>query len=188
MTKKEKIFNEGFKLFKKKGVEATTIQEIVDNASVAKGTFYLYFKDKYDLKEQLITKKSYELFNKALTKLYKEEIKEFDEQIIFIIDYIIDELIKNKDLLKFISKNLSFGLYNERIPELIDDDKLGVKDLFLKGVKENNIKLKNPEITFYMIIELVGSTVFNIIIYNKPITINEYKPFLYDGIRKMISE
>ena len=76
MTKKEKIFNEGFKLFKKKGVESTTIQEIVDNAGTAKGTFYLYFKDKYDLKEQLITKKSY--CESQMNKLYPEVRRELN--------------------------------------------------------------------------------------------------------------
>ena len=33
----------------KKGVKDTSIQEIVDGADVAKGTFYLYFKDKYEV-------------------------------------------------------------------------------------------------------------------------------------------
>lgn len=186
--KKIKIFTEAFELFKKKGTENTSIQEIVDHAGIAKGTFYLYFKDKYDLQEQLIIKKSYDLFHNALHKLDKTQIKSFDEQIIFIIDYVIDELMNNKDLLNFISKNLSFGLYSDRIPELINDNKIGVKELFLKGIQENKIELKNPEITLFMIIELVGSTCFSIIIKNKPISITEYKPFLYNTIKKMINE
>ncbi len=186
--KKLKIFTEAFKLFKKNGTESTSIQEIVDKAGVAKGTFYLYFKDKYDLQEQLITKKSNELFSNALEKLQKEKINKFDDQIIFIIDYILDYLIKNKALLKFISKNLSFGLYNDRIPEIIDEGKFGVKELFMKGIEENNIKLKNPEITLYMIIELVSSTCLTTITKNKPISIEEFKPYLYNTIRKMINE
>ena len=164
--KKLKIFTEAFKLFKKNGTESTSIQEIVDKAGVAKGTFYLYFKDKYDLQEQLITKKSNELFSNALEKLQKEKINKFDDQIIFIIDYILDYLIKNKALLKFISKNLSFGLYNDRIPEIIDEGKFGVKELFMKGIEENNIKFfeivsslvekKNKRAMFYMGIALMN--------------------------------
>ena len=191
MTKEDKklrIFKEGFNLFKKKGTENTSIQEIVDKAGVAKGTFYLYFKDKYDLREQLITKKSYEIFNSAIEKLKKTEIKEFDDKIIFVIDYIIDYLKENKTLLKFISKNLAFGLYSERIPEIIKDNNLGMFDLFIKGAEENNIKIDNPEITLYMIIELVGSTCFSTIIKEKPISIDEYKPYLYKTIKKMIKD
>ena len=40
----------------------TSISDIVDNAGVAKGTFYLYFKDKYDIRNKLIAHKSGEVF------------------------------------------------------------------------------------------------------------------------------
>lgn len=184
--KKVKLFDTAFKLFTKKGINDTSIQEIVDDAGVGKGTFYLYFKDKFDLQEQLITKKSYQLFHEALDNLYKTNIKNFDEQIIFIIDYVIDQLTKNKSLLKFISKNLSFGLYNDKLTDFIDKDKIGIYEMFMKGINENNIKINNPELKLFMIIELVSSTCFNIIINNKPINIDEYKPFLYEEIKNML--
>ena len=38
------------KLFTTKGINSTAISDIVEKAGVAKGTFYLYFKDKYDIK------------------------------------------------------------------------------------------------------------------------------------------
>lgn len=41
------------KLFLEKGVEATTISDIVESAQVAKGTFYHYFSAKTDLLEAL---------------------------------------------------------------------------------------------------------------------------------------
>ena len=91
--KESNLLESAFKLFTDKGIKDTSIQEIADNAGVGKGTFYLYFKDKYDIQEQLITRKSNKLFNDALKKLSKENITKFDEQIIFIINYVIDELI-----------------------------------------------------------------------------------------------
>ena len=39
-----------------------------------------------------------------------------------------------------------------------------------------------------MIIELVSSTCFNSILYNSPLPIENFKPFLYDTIRKLINE
>ena len=44
--KESRLLNTAFKLFTEKGMKDTSIQDIVDNANVAKGTFYLYFKDK----------------------------------------------------------------------------------------------------------------------------------------------
>ena len=43
----------------------TSISDIVNEAGVAKGTFYLYFKDKYDLRDKLIAFKASQLFDDA---------------------------------------------------------------------------------------------------------------------------
>lgn len=189
--KETRLLSKAFELFTEKGVKNTSIQEIVDNANVAKGTFYLYFKDKYEIRDVLIAKKSHKLFNDALKKLRKQEIKGVSERVIFIIDYVIDELTKAPTLLKFISKNLSWGVYSKtvlKIYENTENEEEGLYNLFLKEVKENNIKLDNPEVTLFMIIELVSSTCFNSILYNEPLRIEEYKPYLYDTIRKLIEE
>ena len=50
---------------------------------------------------------------------------------------------------------------------------------FLKGMEENNIKLENPEVTLFMIIELTSSTCFSCIMKHEPLSIKEYKPYLY---------
>ena len=189
--KENRLLESAFKLFTEKGLKETSIQGIVDESNVAKGTFYLYFKDKYELRDILIEKKSKKLFSDAVNALRKNYIKSLDDQIIFIVNYIINELSKNTVLLKFISKNLSWGVYSKTVNKLYqksENDEDGVYPLFLKGIKEQNIKLKNPDVTLYMIIELVSSTCFNSILYNEPLPIEEYKPFLYDAIRKLMHE
>lgn len=44
-----KIINSGKKLFSKQGYQATSINEIIDKAKIATGTFYIYFDDKLAL-------------------------------------------------------------------------------------------------------------------------------------------
>ena len=98
-------------------------------------------------------------------------------------------MTKNPLLLKFISKNLSWGVFSKTVLNLYDkstDEEETVYDLFVKGIEENNIKLSNPEVTFFMIIELVGSTCFNSILYKEPLPIEDYKPYLYKTIRNLI--
>ena len=187
--KKQRLLNTAFTLFTQKGIKDTSIQEIVDNANVAKGTFYLYFKDKYEIQNILIAKKSEKLFNDALEKLHKNYIESFPDQIIFIINNIIDELQKQPTLLKFISKNLSWGVYNKSILKIYENSEKkedSLFNLFLKVVEENNINLKNLEVTLFMIIELVSSTCFTSILEKEPLPIEEYKPFLYDAIRQFL--
>lgn len=184
--KENSIFASALRLFTEKGINDTTIEEIAKEAGVGKGTFYLYFKDKYDLQEQLITRQSYKLFHDALNNLNKQKINNFYDQIIFVIDYVIDELNKNQLLLNFISKNLSFGFYNKKINKLIVNKEIGIKETFLKSIEENNIKLKNPEVTLFMIIELTSSTCFSCILKKEPLSITEYKPYLYEAIKKLL--
>lgn len=187
--KEFRLLETAFKLFTEKGLKDTSIQDIVDNASVGKGTFYLYFKDKYEIRDILIAKKSEKLFSEALGALRKNYISNFSDQIIFIINYVIDELVRNPLLLKFISKNLSWGVYNETVAKIYKKDEKkenGLYELFLKGVEDNNIKLKNPKVTLFMIIEFVSSTCFDSILYKNPLPIEEYKPYLYEVIRNLI--
>lgn len=188
-NKEERLLDEGYKLFTEKGIKDTSIQDIVNNANVAKGTFYLYFKDKYELRDILIMKKSQKLFNDAIAKLQKSKLTDFCDRVIFIIDYVIDELTKNPLLLQFIAKDLGWGVFNKTILNVYskyEKEENGVYDMFINGAKESNINLANPEVTLFMILELVSSTCFTSILYKEPLPIKEYKLFLYDEIRKLI--
>ena len=187
--KKESLMASAYNLFIKKGINDTSISDIANDAGVAKGTFYLYFKNKYELQDILIAKKSHKLFTEALESLRKTYITNFSDQIIYVINYVIDQLTKMPILLKFISKNLSWGVYNKTINKLYErneEEQDGLYNLFLKGVNENNLKLKNPEVTLFMIIELTSSACFNSILYNEPLPIEEFKPYLYETIRELI--
>ena len=61
--KEDALYNTAFELFTTKGTNKTTISDIVEKAGVAKGTFYLYFKDKYDIRNKLASSKTQDLFS-----------------------------------------------------------------------------------------------------------------------------
>ena len=46
MDKRERIIQSAIKLFQEKGIDKTTISDIVRNANIAQGTFYIYFPSK----------------------------------------------------------------------------------------------------------------------------------------------
>lgn len=184
--KEKNIIEASYCLFIDKGINNTSIQDIVDKAGIAKGTFYLYFKDKYQLQERVITEKSHQLFNSAIAEVEKNKIEKFEEQIIFIIDHVIDMLISKPKLISLISKDLSLGVYSDSFNKIVDRDEIGVYDDFISKAEKSNIKLKNPEVTFFMIIELVSSTCFSSILHNQPLPIKEFKPYLYDAIRALL--
>ena len=185
--KKENLLSSAYNLFIKKGINDTSISDIVNEAGVAKGTFYLYFKDKWEIHEAVIIEKSKKLVNEAIDKTTKKNLKSFPDKLISIIDYIIDVLSNNKDIIKLINKNLSLGLYNKNIIKIIDEEYKDLKDKFIDEITKYSKNIKNPNVTLFMIIELVGSTCYNSILNNEPLPINKFKPYLYDEIKKMIN-
>ena len=104
-----------------KGLAKTTISDIVENAGVAKGTFYLYFKDKYDIRNKLISHKAGELFSQE-DALEQAHVTDFTAQLHFLVDNILDRLETESDLLGFISKNLSWGVFKDAFQEQADED------------------------------------------------------------------
>ena len=90
--KRESLLDSAFSLFINNGFSKTSISDIVNNAGVAKGTFYLYFKDKYDIRNHLIAHKASQVFQAAYTDLLRHpDIRDFEEQVLFITDNILDQ-------------------------------------------------------------------------------------------------
>ncbi|MBU3874219.1 TetR/AcrR family transcriptional regulator [Faecalicatena sp. AGMB00832] len=185
--KLESLFKSAYDLFLTQGISKTSIHDIVQKAGVAKGTFYLYFKDKYEIRDRLIAKTAGRLFMSAHDALEKAQIPAFEDKIIFIVDYVLDEMAKNKPVLRFISKNLSWGIFRQAITKNEADADVDVMGFFNKLVQENpDIRLKAPETMLFLIIELASSTSYSTILENDPISYEELKPYLNESIRAII--
>lgn len=192
VNKKQKetsLLKTAFEAFTTKGFSKTSISDIVNKAGVAKGTFYLYFKDKYDIRNKLIAHKSSQLFRIALDEL-GPEIKEMDyeERVIRIIDKIVNQLNENQSLLTFISKNLSWGVFKSALTASSGDDDVDFSSVYREMLNEAPCEFKDPEIMMFMIIELVSSTCYSSILYSEPCSINELKPYLYNTVKLIIAQ
>ena len=183
--KKEALFNTAYELFTTKGINSTAISDIVERAGVAKGTFYLYFKDKYDIKNKLVVHKTRELFDAAGNALNEAGISCLEEQMIFIINHVIDTLVENKPLLNFISKNLVMGALRSTLltGENNDND---IYEKFLELIAKDKYDYADVNVMLFTIVELAGSAGYNSILYSEPLPIEAYKPFLYRSVRLII--
>ncbi len=184
--KKDALLNTAFDLFTTKGINKTSISDIVTKAGVAKGTFYLYFSDKYDIRNKLISHKASQLFYNAHAELLQSDINNAEDKVIFIVDHIINQLVKNKSLLIFISKNLGWGVFKSALISPKDAADINFYDVYNTLIEESNHSFRDPEIMIYSIIELVGSSCYSPILYNEPVSIKEYKPYLFHTIRDII--
>lgn len=184
--KYHRILEAAYQLFVEQGTADVTISEISERAGVAKGTFYLYFKDKDEVKEHLVVQKSHELFQQALLALHQAPLGRFDEQVIFVVNYIVDALAQNTAALKLIAKDLSVGVFSERLNEFFTDNDLDVVGILSNAAERSGVHLRNPRILLYMIIELASSTCFSCILKAEPLEISVFKPYLFAAIRQLI--
>lgn len=185
--KKNALLQTAFDLFRDKGFAKTTISDIVSDAGLAKGTFYLYFKDKYDLRDKLVAHKAAQLFADAHEALVDQTFSSFDDQIIAVADYIIGRLNADRGLLTFISKNLSWGIFKTAFESTLPDESKQFYDYIFEQMEKHGYVCQEPELMLFTIIELVGSTCYNCILYGKPVTVEEYLPYLHTVIRQIVA-
>ena len=186
--KRESLLNTAFSLFTTKGIHNTSIADIVEQAGVGKGTFYLYFKDKYDINNKLISHRVAKLFDDALNRLHDCHVEGYRDKIIFVLDNIIDALTQDKTLLMFISKNLGLGFSHYAMESSSINEEESIKKAAESLIVDIGDDIKNPRLMMYMIIELTGSSIYSSILYEQPVRIDELKPYLYKTINSIIDQ
>ncbi|XCP86013.1 TetR/AcrR family transcriptional regulator [Roseburia hominis] len=185
--KLDALFHSAYDLFLTQGIEKTSVSDITHNAGVAKGTFYLYFTDKYEVRDRLIAKTAGRLFFSAYNALQAAQIPVFEDKIIFVVDYILEEMRKNKSVLRFISKNLSWGIFRQAITHNENDAAFNVVETYQKLLLDNpEVTLRAPDTMLFLIIELASSTSYSTILENDPMPFEDLKPYLNESIRAII--
>jgi Transcriptional regulator len=187
IAKIAKLHAAAYDLFTSIGVNNTKIDDIVRNAGVAKGTFYLYFKDKYDLVDKIILNKSTAVIKdamKAVLDSQNEGQSDFFRGVIVFADYFIEYFKNNRKLLALIYKNLSWELYEKA---MANEEINGVKQSFIEhftGVKGDS---ETARLRLYMIVSMVGAVCYNSIVLETPFGIDSVKPELYRSIERILS-
>lgn len=182
--KRNSLLDSAFTLFLDNGFNKTSISDIVEKAGVAKGTFYLYFKDKFDIRNQLISHKANQVFQAACNELMKhKELKAFEEQVLFIIDNILDQFAQNHHLVMLLSKHLSWGFFTDFLAVAPSDDSPSIYTIYQTMLDHASHTYRTPDVMMYMIIELVSGASYNTILYKQPLSLEQIKKPLYEVIK-----
>ena len=148
--KRESLLDSAFSLFIDNGFNKTSISDIVNNAGVAKGTFYLYFKDKFDIRDKLIADKARQVFCRALEEMNRVQLDSLEDHVIFLINSVINQLNQNKNLLKFISKNLSWGVFQKALLLENNEDGDSFYQRYYLLLDQSGRMFRNPDLRLYM--------------------------------------
>ncbi len=186
--KRNALLSQAFSLFMKKGIAGTTISDITESAGVGKGTFYFYFRDKEDLIEKLIAQKAEQLFMHALERLRERpEQLSVEDTLIFIADDLVEQLIQDSKLLKFINKNLNYGIYKSALTREEIKSEFDILATYYQLIETDGSEWNDPILMLYTIVELVSSTCHSIILEQDPVDYEYYKPYLFACIRSIVS-
>ena len=188
LKKRNKILEAAYNLFAKNGINTTPIDEVVKCAGVAKGTFYLYFHDKYDLMDQIILYKSAAIIKSVIAQMKNintDNKMEAIDQLTFFVDAIIDYMIDNKEMLSVISEKSSI-LYSLIIDN--GDDNIKLDFDYLTDII---VKLGNPPENAKKLLLLVSTMIFttasNAILSRSTFTIEEIRPEIHMAVKKMLA-
>lgn len=183
LAKKKRLLDSAYKLFINKSFSSTAIDDVVRAAGVAKGTFYLYFKDKYDLFDQIVADKSAGVIGKAIEEIEKREdfpSLSLSDKALLITDHVTDFLMKNKEICALLNKNLS------RCFKYITSDENKEYTAMLDKITNAFISAGFSEdramASVYLITETVGSVCCDIILGTVPFSFDT----VYPGLRSII--
>ena len=176
LEKKMKIIDTAFSLFREHSVNATAIDDIVKAAGIARGTFYLYFKDKSDLLEQIILYKSTEYMRQVLKSTLAEcflDDADFYRMVKDFLNCFIDFLIDNKEIIPVMSKNMSSCLKN--LPDFFDSEIADIYSMLIGYMVSLGYTPENAHITTVMVVDMVANICSDAIMHEKPYPIEKIR-------------
>ncbi len=140
--KKSKILQAAKKEIATAKIEEISIKNIVEEAEIARGSFYQYFTSKEDMLAYLIERQMEELKQKMEKELQKCN-GEITEVFLTIYDCIIHQMVKNKDRKVYakIFANVKAGEENY----FLKPPKEEKQDFYEKYIQKENLKITSKE-------------------------------------------
>lgn len=155
--KKHKILKAANKEFARVPLEQASIKNIVEDAEIARGSFYQYFENKQDLFEYIMTSKTGDM-EKNLIEMIEQENGNIINIFINIYDHLIEvgKIRRNNKLFRQIFENIktSDNLMLTRKEELNKKLEKILQDLYSKN--KDILNIKNEE-EFKLVIEILSA-------------------------------
>lgn len=187
-VKRSRLLETAFNLFTTRGAADTSVSDIAKEAGVGKGTFYLYFKGKDDIEARIISHRTDQMFSHAFKLLEGRDGILFEDKLIIVLNDILDQFAADHMLLKFIYKNLSWGVFKSAMEMFSTEDKFSSYEAFNRLITKEQHKWEDPDMMFFAIIELVSSTCYEVIMRSDPVPLEKYRKYMNSYIRSIIRD
>jgi AcrR family transcriptional regulator len=180
--KRNRLLDAANTLFIEKGVSSTTIADICNMANIAKGTFYLYYKDKEDILRALTKRISL-----TILKMSYETVKNvqgsFEDKIVLMANYLLDLFENDPDLLTVMKKDFIWPISEEEFLTTSDETLADMRENIEEYTKQSLLTERQILIRIYSLISMLCSISYSSVIDKFPDTIDALKPEIFLMIR-----
>jgi len=143
LSKREQILNAAVTVFSTRGYRATLVDEIAQEAGVAKGTLYLYFSSKEEM--------YLEAFRENVEKLHKLTLERMEgahstwDKIKAFIAVRLEFGETNKNFLRiylseFVGTLMGRGEWSEQLRAMLRRESDFLRNLFREGIKAGEVR------------------------------------------------
>lgn len=182
LSKQRRIQSAAVALFQEQGIDSTSVNEIVKRANVAKGTFYVYYKDKKELITQILIQKQglmlNELLHRAQTKAQTQACSWGEAFVKELLQYYIE----NPDILMMIEKNISEFMDTMEHRKKVFSYVACFED-FVCDIQKADETRYDTICRFMLMMEIAGVVCHNAIIYDMPCPID----YIYQAISSTLT-
>ncbi|NCB32747.1 MAG: TetR/AcrR family transcriptional regulator [Erysipelotrichia bacterium] len=185
--KRKRLLDAAYACFIEEGVSGASIARICDRADIAKGTFYLYFRDKDDLEKALNLRLSYGLLEDASQWMEQNRSDSFTENCILMADRIISRFEHDSDLLTLLRREFTWPASGDDI--LFSDDSLllSLRTSVELHAKKTNQTMNHLVNQLFALTGMVAAASYSSIVDHYPCPMSELRPILFDIIRRTLN-
>ena len=160
--KQDKIIEASKKEFSRVLLKDASINKIIKDAEISRGSFYTYFKDINDL--YIYTLKQYkEKFQEQLKKTIEQTKGNLIETTKITYEKIIEKCTKEKEIFKNIFLNINYNIsIRSRLECETLEEKYKLIELINK-IDKTNLNIKTEEELFYIIDIIIGFLIHGLI-------------------------
>ena len=154
--KKQKVLNAAKREFARVPIEQVSIKNIVENAEIARGSFYQYFESKEDLLAYILKENADEIDTKIKNKIYETKGNIFDAYI-ELYDLMVKKFVENTEQEFFKQIFINLRLSDESLFTLIKSVKPQniIKYFEMFDKTSLKIKEKNDFILIYDMLNVI---------------------------------
>ncbi len=142
-SRREQILNAAIAVFSRRGYRATLVDEIAQEAGVAKGTLYLYFGSKEEMYLEAFREHVEKLHKRTLARM--QEAQSTWEKIKAFVVVRLEYGEENKDFLRiylseFVGTLTGRGEWSEQLRAMFKRESDVLRELFQRGIEAGEVR------------------------------------------------